>query len=140
MASVTFMSDLRLDVGYALRLLRRAPGFTAVAIVTLALGIGSATTMFTIVDAVLLRPLPFPESHRLMMVRPSSGSRLSSAYLHDWRLASRAFRDIAGWYDARVTLTGDGAPAEVLADRVTPNFFSIFGTAPIVGRTRMNPA
>ena len=135
MASVTYLSDLRLDVGYALRLLRRAPGFTAVAVVTLALGIGATTSMFTIVDAVLLQPLSFPESHRLVMVRPSSGSRLSAAYLHDWRLAARAFRDMAGWHDAPVTLTGGGAPAEILAGRVTPNFFSMLGSPPIVGRT-----
>jgi predicted permease len=130
----TYISDLRQDAGYTLRLLWRAPAFTAVAAVMLALGIGASTSMFSIVDAVLLRPLPFAEPGRLVMVRPSSGSRLSSGYLHDWRLESRAFLDMVGWLDTRVNLTGNGTPIEILADRVTPNFFALLGTTPILGR------
>jgi hypothetical protein len=57
------------------------------------------------------------------MIRPTSGSRVSSAYLHDWRLGSQAFRDMAGWDDVRANLTGGGEPLEVLVDRVTTNFF-----------------
>jgi putative ABC transport system permease protein len=129
------MSSLRQDIQYALRLLRRAPGFTAVAVATLALGIGTSTAMFTVVDAVLLRPLSFAEPHRLMMVRPSSGSRLSEGYFHDWRAGSRAFSDMAAWRDVRVNLTQRGAPLELVADRVTPNFFAMLGIAPVAGRT-----
>jgi putative ABC transport system permease protein len=129
------VAELRQDIGYALRLLRRTPGFAVVAIATLALGIGASTSMFTIVDAVLLRPLRFPEPQRLVMIQPTSGSRLSSTYLHRWRLESRAFRDLAGWQDVRVNLTGRGEPLEVLADQVTSNFFAMVGTPAVLGRT-----
>ncbi len=140
MALSEYVGELRQDVGYALRLLRRAPGFAAVAIATLALGIGASTSMFTIVDAVLLRPLRFAEPQRLVMIQPTSGSRLSSSYLHHWRLQSRAFNDMAGWQDVRVNLTGRGEPLEVLADQVTSNFFAMLGTPAIVGRTFISGA
>jgi putative ABC transport system permease protein len=123
------------DIRFALRLLRRAPRFTAVAVATLALGIGASTAVFTIVDGVLLQPLSFAEPERLMMVRPSSGSRLSAGYFHDWRAGSRAFADLAAWHDVRASLTGSVMPMEVEADRVTTNFFDMLGVAPIAGRT-----
>ena len=63
------------------------------------------------------------------MVRPTSGSRLSPAYLHEWRRQSRTFQDMAGWYDERAILTGRGEPIEVLVDRVTPNFFEMLRDA-----------
>src|SRR5688500_588016 len=97
---------LRQDAGYAVRLLRRTPGFSAVAIVTLALGIATTTSIFTIVDSVLLRPLRFPNPQRLTMLLPSSGSRVSEEYFHDWRAQSRTFDDMAAWYDERANLTG----------------------------------
>ena len=131
----TYVRDFGQDLRFGLRLLLRAPGFTAVSIVTLALGIGATTSMFTVVDSVLFRPLSFAEPHRLVMVRPSSGSRLSQGYLHDWRAESRTLLDMAGWHDARVNLTGIGSPIELLADRVTPNFFTLLGVPPVVGRT-----
>jgi putative ABC transport system permease protein len=134
MARTEYLAELRQDVGYALRLLRRTPGFAAVAVATLALGIGASTSMFTIVDAVLLRPLRFVEPQRLVMIQPTSGSRLSSLYLHHWRLESRAFHDMAGWQDVRVNLTRRGEPLEVLADQVTPNFFAMLGTPAVLGR------
>ena len=129
------MKGLRQDVGYALRLLRRTPGLTAVAIATLALGIGGTTAIFTIVDWVLLRPLRFAESQRLTFVWTTAGSRVSPAYLQDWRLESQAFQDMAGWFDVSVNLTGGGEPLEVTADRVTPNFFAVLGTPALLGRT-----
>ena len=129
------MSAFSQDVRNAIRLLRRAPGFALVAVTTLAVGIGAATAIFTVVDAVLLRPLPFVESQQLMMLRPSSRSRLSPAYFDEWRRESRTFRDMAAWHDARVNLTGRGEPLEVLVDRVTPNFFAVLGTPALVGRT-----
>ena len=125
----------RQDVRYALRLLRRAPGFAAIAIATLALGIGATTAIFTFVNAVLLRPLSFSEPQRLTMIRPSSGSRLSPAYVDQWRLQNRTLDDIAGWHDVRANLTGRGEPLEVLVDRVTPNFFTLLGTPASLGRT-----
>ncbi len=95
MAPSEYVAQLRQDTAYALRLLRRAPGFTVVAIATLALGIGGITAIFTIVDSVLLRPLRFAESQRLTFVWTTAGSRVSPAYLSEWRLESRAFQDMA---------------------------------------------
>jgi putative ABC transport system permease protein len=130
------MSDLFWnECRYACRSVRRSPGFSLAAILTLALGIGVTTVIFTIVDSVLLRPLPFPDAQRLAMIRPTSGSRLSAAYLYEWRTQSATFHDIAGWHDVRANLTSQGEPLEVLADRATTNFFSVLGTPAIQGRT-----
>jgi putative ABC transport system permease protein len=129
------MTELRQDVGYALRVLRRTPGFTAVAIATLALGIGGTTAIFSVVDAVLLRPLRFAEAQRLAFVWTTAGSRVSPGYLQGWRLESRMFQDLAGWVDLPANLTGAGDPLEVLADRVTPNFFTVLGAPALIGRT-----
>jgi putative ABC transport system permease protein len=129
------VDQLRQDLGYALRLLRRTPGFTAIAIATLALGIGGSTAIFTVVDSVLLRPLRFMEPQRLTMIWTTLHSRVSPAYLHDWRLESRTFQGMAGWYDVRANVTGRGEPLEVPADRVTPNFFAVLDTPAFLGRT-----
>ncbi len=130
-----FAGELSHDARYALRLMRRAPGFTAVAAATLALGIGASTAMFTVVNAVLVRPLPFPDSHELMMIRLSSGSRVSAAYVDAWRRQNHTLAGIAGWYDARVNLTGRGDPVEVHADRTTSNFFDVLSMPAFLGRT-----
>lgn len=129
------LDDAGRDVRHGLRALGRAPGFAIIALLTLALGIGAGTAMFTVVDQVLLRPLGFPEPDQLVMIQPSSGARLSPGYLHDWRDGSRAFRELAGWHDVRVNLTGQGTPREVMADRVTTNFFAMLGLPPALGRT-----
>ncbi len=129
------MTELRQDLLHAFRLLRRAPGFSALAIATLALGIAATTSIFTIVDAVLLRPLRFPEPQQLTMLLPTSGSRLSPEYFHDWRTQSQTFADMAAWYDERANMTGRGEPVEVLVDRVTSNFFGVLGVSPVAGRT-----
>lgn len=126
---------MKQDIAYTLRLLRRAPAFAVAAVATLALGIGATTAMFTIVDAVLLRPLRFPDAERLVMLRPTSGSRLSAGYLDRWRRESRTFVDLAGWHDARATMTGRGEPLQILVDHVTTNFFAVLGTPPLLGRT-----
>ena len=129
------MNGLGQDLRYTLRALRKARGFALTTILTLALGIGASTAIITIVDSVLLRPLSFLEPQRLTVIRPTSGARVSAAYLHDWRLDRRSFADIAGWLDVRVNLTGEGPPLEVLADRATTNFFAVLGTPAFLGRT-----
>ena len=135
-----FLAGVQRDASYALRVLRRAPGFAIVAIATLALGIGASTTIFTIVDGVLLRPLRFAEPDRLVMLRPSSGARVSTAYFHEWRLQSRSVEDMAAWHDVRANLTGGPEPLEVLIDQTTSNYFDVLGTRPLLGRTFTVPA
>ncbi|GMR22896.1 MAG: hypothetical protein BMS9Abin37_1276 [Acidobacteriota bacterium] len=101
------------DLRQSIRALAKSPGFTAVAIATLGLGIGGSTAVFTVVDAVLLRPLNFAEPERLTQIvvrpsiRPEARGRVSPEYLYEWRLESRAFDDMAGWYDEPVNLTGE---------------------------------
>ena len=126
---------MKRDLVYTLRLLKRAPAFALAAVATLALGIGASSTMFTVIDAVLLRPLRFPDSQRLVMLRPTSDSRLSAGYLDEWRRQSTTFADLAGWQDVRATMTGRGEPVQILADHATTNFFALLGTPPIIGRT-----
>ena len=129
------MTGWQQDARYAVRVLRRSPGFTAIAIALIALGIGATTAIFTIVNSVLLRPLPLGEPGRLAMLQLDSGSRFSEGYLDAWRRQARTLHDIAGWYDVRSNLTGRGEPIEVRVDRVTANFFAVLGTPPLIGRT-----
>lgn len=123
------------DLRYAFRTLRRTPAFTIFAIATLALGIGASTSTFTIVDAILLKPLPFGDPQRLAAIQLDPGARVSERYAYQWRSQSQTIADLTGWYDARMILSGRGEPVEVLADRTTPNFFAVLGTRPILGRT-----
>src|SRR4026208_2544389 len=123
------------DVRHALRGLRKSPGFTTVAVLTLALGIGGSTAIFALVNGVLLQPLRFAEPERLTIIWTSIHSRVPPAYVDAWHLDSRAFEDVAAWRDDRVNLTGPVEPIETLADRVTPNFFALLGVPPHLGRT-----
>src|SRR5688572_6000171 len=129
------MTGILHDLRFALRALGRAPGFATTAILTLALGIGGSTAIFTLVNAVLLQPLRFADPERLTMIWTSIHSRVPPAYVEEWRHESRMFEDIAAWHDGRVNLTGRGEPIEVYADRVTPNFFSVLGVSALIGRT-----
>ncbi len=133
--------ELRQDALYALRTFRRSRGFTLVAVATLALGIGANSLLFTIVDCVLLRRLPYPDSDRLVMIY-SKGSFGS----HSWadgpiaepdQLELRslsAFSNVAGFGSSEATLTGDGEPARVRAAAATASLFPLLGVAPALGR------
>jgi len=123
------------DLTYALRLLGRAPAFALAAVATLALGIGASTAMFAIVDSVLVRPLPFPESERLVMLRPTSDARLSPGYLDQWHRQSTTLADLAGWRDVLATITGRGEAIQIFTDQATTNYFAVLGTPPFIGRT-----
>jgi predicted permease len=123
------------DLLYAFRALSRTPAFSLFAIATLALGIGASTTMFAVVDAVLLKPLPFRDPQTLATVQPDSGARISERFAYEWRSQSRTTTDLAGWFDARMVLSGRGEPVEVFVDRTTPNFFDVLGARPLLGRT-----
>ncbi|MGH2779885.1 MAG: ABC transporter permease [Thermoleophilaceae bacterium] len=125
------METLLHDLRYALRSLRKSPGFTAVVVLTLALGIGANTAIFSLVNAVLLRPLPFPEPDRLVQVwetRPGEDDRrVAPANFLDWRADSRVFEGLAS-YDVRTgNLLGGGEPERVTFATVSANFFQTLG-------------
>src|SRR5262245_10585411 len=139
--AVRHIEDLLRDIGYAARLLRRAPGFTAVAVLSLALGIGANTAIFSVVNAVLLRPLPYGDPDRLAMLwtddpaHAIAAEGVSIPNFDDWRTMSRSFADMA--ISSRhnpVTLTGELDPIRVEAALVSPNLFPVLGVAPAVGR------
>jgi len=134
------MDTILQDVRYALRLCIRTPGFTMIAVLALALGIGANTAIFTIVNAVLLEPLPFRDPGRLVVMWETNGRRggrpnvLGPANFLRWRERATAFERTAPFYDYRTNLTGSGAPEEVVGMDVTPDFFPTLGVAPIIGR------
>jgi putative ABC transport system permease protein len=133
--------DLVADLRYALRLLSKTPVFTIAAIGTLALGIGANTTIFSLVQTVLLHPLPYQDPDRVVMVwednTPAGFPRNSPApgNFNDWRRRNRSFTDMAATRFAFATLTMDGAPELVLGRGVTPNFFDVLGVRPVLGRS-----
>ncbi|MEJ7811809.1 MAG: ABC transporter permease, partial [Gemmatimonadaceae bacterium] len=134
------LSELRQDVVYGWRQLRKAPVFTLVAVITLALGIGANTAIFSVVNGVLLRPLPFAAADGLVRIFSSAeGSpRIPPSPLDvaDWRAASRAFATIAAYVEGSVTLTGDGSDAERLRGaRVSASLLPTLGVRPLAGRT-----
>src|SRR5579864_5092906 len=129
------------DIRYAVRGLRKNPGFTGVAVVTLALGIGANTAIFTVVNAVLLRPLPFQDPGRLMMVFGTDVKRHVTddvisypAYL-DWKAQNHSFAGMEAWAGWSFNLAGGDQPEQVYALRITPGLFSLFGVKPALGRT-----
>ena len=132
--------DVLGDLRYALRLLRKTPVFTIAALGTLALGIGANTTIFSLVQTMLLRPLPYQNPDQVVMVwedRTAAGfprSEPAPGNYQDWRAMNRSFTDMAATAFAFANITGDGSPEIVLGRRVTANFFSVLGVQPVVGR------
>lgn len=132
------MDSLWQDLRYAVRTLVKSPAFTAVAVLTLAVGIGANTAIFSAVDAVLLEPLPFPQSDRLVEISTVSfkGTAIAVSYpdLLDLRTLTRDFAGVAGAAEQRYALTGAGDPRDVQASAVTANYFDVFGVRPEIGR------
>jgi putative ABC transport system permease protein len=137
------MRSLMQDVRYALRQLRQSPGFAAIAVLTIALGIGATTAMFSVVNTILLRPLPFHEPERLMAVgeydmrlgqtgRPIGS--VSYANVADVRARNRSFVDVAAYNWSSGTLTGAGEPVHVNYSHVNTGMFSLLGVNPVLGR------
>jgi putative ABC transport system permease protein len=127
------------DVRYAFRTLARRPGFTTIAVITLALGIGANTAIFSVVDGVLLRPLDFPEPERLVALRESNplkqpDSQISPGNFLDWQQQNNVFTDLAAYRTVSYNLTGDGNPERLLAGRVSSGLFKTLGVRPILGR------
>jgi predicted permease len=135
------LDSLLRDVRYAVRTLTRTPVFTAVALLALALGIGANTAVFSVVNAVLLRPLPFADPDRLVMVfNYAPRGAASMADFLDWRARSQSFESLAvfevnPFTNSRFTWTGDGEPEQVFGYRVTARFFDTLGVRPLLGRT-----
>jgi predicted permease len=135
------MHTLLQDFRFTLRQLRKNPGFALTTILTLALGIGATTSIFSLVNAVLLRPLPFPESGRLVSMQPevhSSGtvntSSLSYPDFFDWRSQGRSFSGIASFHDTRYTLSSAGDAQNIEGEVVSSVFFHVLGIHPELGR------
>ncbi len=128
------------DIRYALRMLRKSPSFTAIAILTLALGIGATTAIFSVVDAVVLQPLPYPHPSRLVLVYTANRqagiaeSTLTYPDFTEIRDANHVFSAVAGMASHDLTLTGRGEPSIVSSVAVTPQFFSVLGAKPLLGR------
>src|SRR5574340_976592 len=125
------MDQLAKDLRFALRMIRKNPGFTLIAVLTLALGIGANTAIFSFVDAVLLRPLPYPHPERIVMVweKPPDGDRnaISTLNFLDWKRQNTVFTAIAAQTGGSVTLTGDGRPVQIQGARVSASYFDVFG-------------
>ena len=129
------------DLRYALRLMRQRPGYTAIVVVTLALGIGANTAMFSAIRGVLLRPLPYAEPARLVQIwendRLNQKPRyaVAPANFEDWRSQTHSFAEVAAYVTQSASLSGRGEPFQARMALVTANFFSTLGVAPALGRS-----
>jgi len=139
---VTFIETVLQDIRYGLRTLAKSTGFTVVAMLTLALGIGANTAIFSYVNAWLIKPLPYPQADRLMVLETHDKKRgwtsehfTSAADFFDFQKQNTSFEQTVVWTDANFNLTGDGPPALVEGGRVSWNYFDTLGTKPILGRT-----
>jgi putative ABC transport system permease protein len=125
----------------ACRFLARRIGFAVAVVLALAVGIAATTAMFSVVDSVLIKPLPFPDANRLVSVMEANPSKtakvalIAPGRLEDWNSASRTFEAISGSYAENVTETSGAEPARLEGRRVAPRFFAVFGMTPLVGRT-----
>jgi len=134
------MHNLIQDIRYGLRMLRKSPGFTLVAIAALALGIGANTAMFSYINAWVLHPLPYPHSDRLLLIlgqdtkTDSLGRMVNAADFFDIQRDSRDFEEMCAWNLSSFNLTGNGTPERVDGYRVSWNFFDTLGSKPALGR------
>jgi putative ABC transport system permease protein len=127
------------DLKFSLRQLTKSPGFTAIAVFTLALGIGACTAMFSVVNSVLLRPIAYPESERLVIIRESFPPQypvfsVAPANFRDWEQQNTVFEAMYAQRNSTYALTGRGEPARVLALRVTGRYFDVIRTPAMLGR------
>jgi putative ABC transport system permease protein len=133
-----WVDQLRQDGRYALRMLRRSPGFSAIVILTLGIGIGLSTAIFSVVNAVLLRPLPYRDVTRLVAIHERlsklGGIPVANQHFDEWRRSSPAFERLALLWGISVNLTGSGEPERLAAARVSPSLFAMLGVPPQLGR------
>ena len=133
------MQALWQDLRYALRMLAKSPGFTAVAVLTLALGIGANSAIFSVVNAVLLRPLPYPEANRVMFLSENSQQipdmSISMANFNDWREQNKAFENLVAFQGDDVVWTDKAHAERLRLRRITAGFTPTLRVQPILGRT-----
>src|SRR5258705_12971251 len=128
------------DIRYGIRGLLKRPGFTAISVITLALGIGANTAIFSVVNAVLLKPIPLRDPERLVMVWEDAAfagfprNTPAPANYVDWKTQNQVFADMAAQDMRSFNLTGDGEPEKIEAFGVTANFFPLLGIKPALGR------
>src|SRR6202522_2896385 len=128
------------DIRYALRMLRQSPGFTAIAVLTIALGIGATTAIFSVVDATLLHPLPYPQPEQLVSVfddLPGVGAQDVGMSVPEWHDFARSgiFEYVSPLGGGDVNLTGSSQPTRILFAAVPPNYFALLGAEPQLGRS-----
>ena len=132
------LETLWADIRYGTRMLRKNPGFAAITILTLALGIGASTAVFTLADAVVLRPLPyrFPEQLVWITEETSTGESTGVSWpnFQDWKRLNTAFSSMAGFRDARMSFAGETFPEPISGRYVTAGYFDLIGVAPMMGR------
>src|ERR1043165_3251278 len=132
------------DIQYGVRILLKHWGVTLVALITLALGIGANTAIFSVVNAVLLRAFPYADADRLVLVweKRQGGTTdqnvINLGNFSDWKEQNQVFSDMAAFFDRSFNLTSDGEPEEVPGEWATTNLFSVLGTNPVLGRTFTN--
>src|ERR1044071_672487 len=133
------MDSILQDFRHCVRMLRRTPAFTIAVVSALALGIGVNVAVFSVINTVLLKPLPYPDPARLMVfinVSPQgSGPGASPTKFNVWRRQTGAFQDVAAYRFSLVNLTGTGDPQQLAAGQVSADFFRLFGAPVIAGRT-----
>jgi putative ABC transport system permease protein len=127
------------DLRYGFRMLLKNPGVSTVAVLTLALGIGANTALFSVVNGVLLRPLSYKNPDRLVSLWenvPIYGQwRASPANFFDWKKQNTVFEDVSAYGANSMTLTGQGDPEQILGTRVSPGYFAVVGVEPMLGRS-----
>jgi len=137
--SVRWLENLGKDFRYGLLMLRRDPGFAFVAIGVMAIGIGANTAMFSLVDGVLLKPLPYPDPERIVRVMeaptPSTRNGIATLNFLDWKRLSTSFEALSATRGLSAALTGQGDPARLNGMLVSPDFFDVFGIKPALGRS-----
>jgi putative ABC transport system permease protein len=132
------LSSVAADLRLAVRTLAKTPGFTATIVLTLALGIGANSAVFSAIDAVLLKPLPFPDGDQLVQLNQRSQRNANTVVapvrLRDWDLMNSAFRAITGYYTQDVSELSGDLPEKVKQAFAAPRFLEVWGVAPALGR------
>ena len=132
------IADIHYDLRFALRMLRKKPGFTLIAVITLALGLGANTAIFSFVNGVLLRPLPFPQPDRLVVLKEKNPEKnipaVSPRNLEDWEQQSQTIEQFGAWRDWHFRLTTTEGTSGIASAICSPGLFRVLGVEPLRGR------